>query len=184
MKKSLFALTLALAAATSFAADSASVNIARVTNNDTGAASQAQTFRVNKDVNGLALGLQVRTQVAEQGGLANSVEATVGSTLATPVLPLAVYGGVGHDNGANGARGAAYQYGLIGAKTGVKFGSVDTYAGVQTRLNWESKAPSQNLGFVGASVALSKSVSANVSFSRSFQDIREDQFGLGLSLVF
>lgn len=183
MKKTIFALTLALASVTSFAAGSASVEVARVTNNDTGAVSQAQTVSINTGSGALAYGLKVRTSVAEAGGLGNSIEGTVGSTIKT-VLPLTVYGGVGHDNGANGARGAAYQYGLVGVSTGYKLGVVNAHAGVQTRLNWETNAPKQNLGYVGASVALSKSVTATASFSRSFQDIREDSFGLGLSLAF
>lgn len=180
MKKSLFALTLALAATVALADNSVSLNVDRVRNIDTDAVSQAQTLRVSKDAGQLNLGLQVRTSVAEAGGLGNSIEGTVG----TKVGPVQVFGGVGHDNGANGVRGAAYQYGVLGASAGTKLGPVGVFGGVKTRVNWETNAPKQTLGFVGASYALTKAVSAEASFSRSYQDIREDAFGFGVKVAF
>lgn len=180
MKKSLFALTLAIASVASFAADSVSLEVARVSDNDTNAHSQTQTLRVGKDVGALALGLQVRTAVADAGGLGNSIEGTVGSAFG----PVQLFGGLGHDNGLNGARGGAYQYGLVGASVGSKLGALDLSIGVKTRVNWESQAPDQTVAFVSASLPLTKNLSATATLSRSYQDIREDSFGLGLKLAF
>lgn len=178
MKKTILTLSLALAAISASAANFVSVDVDSVKDNQTGATSHAQYFRAGKDVAGLNLGLQVRTATIDGGGMLNSVEGTVGKD----VGPVNVFGGVGHDNGFNGGR--SFQYGLVGASTGMKVGPVWAYAGVKTRVNWESATPAQTVAFVGASLPLTKTLSVNAGWSKSYQDIQENAWGVGLRVGF
>jgi hypothetical protein len=178
MKKTILTLSLALAAISASAANFVSVDVDSVKDNQTGATSHAQYFRAGKDVAGLNLGLQVRTATIDGGGMLNSVEGTVGKD----VGPVNVFGGVGHDNGFNGGR--SFQYGLVGASTGMKVGPVWAYAGVKTRVNWESATPAQTVAFVGASYPLTKTLSVNAGWSKSYQDIQENAWGVGLRVGF
>jgi len=180
MKKSLLALSLALLATAASAENFVSLDVDHVKDNANGAVSQAQYFRAGKDVGQFNLGLQVRTGVYEKGGMFNSVEGTVGRNLG----PVNVFGGVGHDNGYNGAKGGSYQYGLLGASAGVPLGPVFAFGGAKTRVNWETNAPKQTVAFAGLSYPLTKGLSLEGSVSRSYQDIQEDAFGLGLRLGF
>ena len=178
MKKTILTLSLALAAISASAANFVSVDVDSVKDNQTGATSHAQYFRAGKDVAGLNLGLQVRTATFDGGGMLNSVEGTVGKDIG----PVNVFGGVGHDNGFNGGR--SFQYGLVGASTGIQMGPVYTYAGVKTRVNWESATPAQTVAFVGASYPLTKTLSVNAGWSKSYQDIKENAWGIGLRVGF
>jgi hypothetical protein len=108
----------------------------------------------------------------------NSVEGTVGKQLG-PVTPFV---GLGHDNGFNGGR--SFQYGLVGASTGMTLGPVWGYAGVKTRINWDSANPKQTVAFAGVSLPLSKQMSVSVGAGKSYQDIKETSWGLGLRVGF
>ena len=178
MKKSLLALGLALATVTASAANFVSVDVDRVKDDKTGVVSHAQYVRAGKDVAGLNLGLQVRTATFDGGGMLNSVEGTVGKQMG----PVNVFGGMGHDNGFNGGR--SFQYGLVGASTGMPLGPVYAFAGVKTRVNWNDSNPNQTVTFAGVSRNLTKSVSVNAGWSKSFQDIKETAWGLGLRVGF
>jgi len=166
MKKTLIATSLALFATMASAANFASVDVERVEDNK-GVVSQAQYVRVGKDMGKLNLGLQARTATFDKGGMLNSLEGTVGSGFKVMGLPVDAYVGLGHDNGFNGAAGKSYQYGLVGATTGVKMGPFWSYAGVKTRVNWDSSNPKQTVGFAGLSYSLTKDVSVNVGASKS-----------------
>lgn len=178
MKKSLLALGLALATISASAANFVSVDVDRVKDDKTGVVSHAQYVRAGKDVAGLNLGLQVRTATFDGGGMLNSVEGTVGKQMGL----VNVFGGLGHDNGFNGGR--SFQYGLVGASTGMPLGPVYAYAGVKTRVNWNDVNPNQTVTFAGVSRDLTKSVSVNAGLSKSFQDIKETAWGLGLRVGF
>jgi hypothetical protein len=177
MKKTILAIALATSSAFAAAANFVSVDVDSVKAAD-GTTSRAQYVRAGKDVAGLNLGLQVRTGVIDGGGMLNSVEGTVGKNFG----PVNVFGGLGHDNGFNG--GASYNYGLVGASTGMKVGPVWTYAGVKTRINWNDANPNQTVAFVGASYPLTKTVSVNAGWSKSYQDIKENAWGVGVRVGF
>ena len=179
MKKTLLAIATALCATGASAANFVSLDVDRVEDNK-GVVSQAQYFRAGKDMAGLNLGLQVRTAVFDKGGMLNSVEATAGKTMGK----FNVFGGVGHDNGFNGAAGKSFQYGLVGASTGMPLGPVYAYGGAKTRINWDSANPSQTVGFAGVSMPVNKQVSVGVSASRSWGDIKETAFGVGVRVGF
>jgi hypothetical protein len=178
MKKSILALSLSLAGLSVSAANFVSVDVESVKDDTTGAKSQAQYFRAGKDVAGLNLGLQVRTATFDAGGMLNSVEGTVGKQLG-PVTPFV---GLGHDNGFNGGR--SFQYGLVGASTGMNLGPVWGYAGVKTRLNWDNANPKQTVAFAGVSLPLTKQMSVSFGGGKSYQDIKETSWGLGLRVGF
>lgn len=180
MKKTIVSLAIAMASFAASAANFVSVDLDRVEDSKTGAVSQAQYFRAGKDMAGLNLGLQVRTAVFDKGGMLNSVEGTVGKQLGM----FNVFGGLGHDNGFNGAAGKSFQYGLVGASTGMPVGPVYAFAGAKTRVNWDSANPKQTVGFVGASYPVTKEVSVNVSASKSWQDIKETAYGVGVRVSF
>jgi hypothetical protein len=118
--------------------------------------------------------------VYRKGGMLNSIEGTVGKGFG----PVTVFGGVGYDNGFNGAKGANYQYGLVGASTGAKLGPVWAFGGVKTRLNWDSANPKQTVAFAGVSYPLTKALSVDLDVSRSYQTIQEKAMGVGMRVTF
>ena len=66
----------------------------------------------------------------------------------------------------------------------MKLGPVWGYAGVKTRLNWEGANPDQTVTFAGVSYPVTKAVSVNAGWSKSFQDIKETAWGLGVRVGF
>lgn len=180
MKKILIAAALIAASTLASAGNFVSVDVDQVTDTTTKAKSQAQYFRAGYDRGGLNYGLQVRTAVFEKGGMLNSVEGTVGKNFG----PVNVFGGLGHDNGLNGAAGKDYQYGLVGASAGMPVGPFYSFAGVKTRVNFQDNTPKQTVGFAGLSYPLSKAVSLSASVSASRQDITENAVSLGLRVGF
>ena len=180
MKKFVVALSLAVSAATASAVDFVSLDIDNVKDSKTKAQSTAQYFRAGTTLSGYNLGLQVRTAVAHAGGMTNSIEGTVGQKLG----PINVFGGVGHDNGINGARNGSFQYGVAGATTGMNLGPVYAFTGVKSRVNWESNAPEQTLLFAGVSMPVSKGLAVNAGVSKSYRDIKENAVGLGVRISF
>lgn len=178
MKKTVLALSLLTASITASAANYFSVDVDRVKDDTTGVISQAQYVRAGVDAFGLNLNLQARTATFEGGGMVNSLEGTAGKSFKS----LNVFAGVGHDNGWNGGR--SFQYGLIGAATGMPVGPFYGYAGVKTRVNWDNANPAQTVAFAGLSKNLTKSVSVNVGVSKSYQDIKETAWGIGTRIGF
>ena len=178
MKKTIVTLAIAAASMSVSAANFVSLDVDKVKDDKTGVGSHAQYVRAGVDAVGLNFGLQVRTATFDGGGMLNSLEATAGKQLG----PVNVFGGVGHDNGFNGGRN--FQYGLVGVSTGMKLGPVWGDAGAKTRGNWETANPSQTLVFAGASLPLTKSVSVNAGWSRSFSDIQETAWGAGIRVGF
>ena len=178
MKKTILALCLSLTGLTAGAANFVSVDVDRVKDDKSGVVSHAQYVRAGVDAYGLNLGLQARTAAFTGGGMVNSLEGTAGKNIG----PLNVFAGVGHDNGWNGGR--SFQYGLLGASTGVPLGPVFGFAGVKTCVNWNDKNPAQTVTFAGVSKNLTKSVSVNAGWSKSFQDIKETALGVGVRVGF
>lgn len=178
LKKTLLALGLAAVALTTHAANFVSVDVERVKDDTSGVISNAQYVRAGVDALGLNLGLQVRTAAFDGGGMVNSMEGTVAKGMG----PLSVFGGVGHDNGFNGGR--AFQYGLVGASTGMPLGPVFVFGGVKTRLNWDDMNPKQTVAFAGVSKNVTKDVSLSVGVGKSYQDIKESSWGVGLRVGF
>jgi len=183
MKKTLLALSLAAAASVASAANFASVDVERVEDNK-GAVSQAQYVRFGKDFGSVSTGLQVRTATLDKGGMFNSVEGTVGTSMKVAGLPVSPFVGLGHDNGMNGRAGGSFQYGLVGATTGTKVGAFHAHAGVKSRVNWDNSAPSQTVGFAGLSYPVTKDVSLGLNASKSWGDIKEKAFGVGVRVSF
>jgi len=181
MKKTILALALATAAATSQAANFVSFDVDQVTDTRTKAGSTAQYFRAGKDMMGLNMGVQVRTAVFDQGGMLNSVEVTAGKNI---IKGINTYVGVGYDNGFNGKKNGDFTYGLVGLSTGVPVGPAWGFAGAKTRVNWDTDNPKQTVAFAGLSLPVTKHVSASVSMSRSFQDIEEKAVGVGLRVAY
>jgi hypothetical protein len=181
MRNTIIALALGVSTVLpASAANFLSVDVDRVTDTKTKVQSTAQYIRGGYDTSGVTLGLQARTATFENGGMLNSVEGTVGKSIGafTPFV------GVGHDNGFNGARGKDYQYGLVGVSTGAPIGPVYAFAGVKTRVNFQSGTPDQTVAFGGVSYPLTKAVSVSASVSASRQDITENAFGIGLRVGF
>ena len=179
MKKILTATILALAAGVA-AASYVSLEVDGVKDTGNKATSTAQYFRAGTTAAGLNLDLAVRTAVFRKGGMLNSVEGTVGKGFG----PVTVFGGVGYDNGFNGAKGANYQYGLVGASAGTQIGPVYAFGGAKTRLNWDNANPKQTVAFAGVSYPLTKAVSVELDVSRSYQDIKEKALGVGMRVAF
>lgn len=180
MKKLAIAAAIAAASTLAQAANFVSVDMDRVTDTKSKVQSTAQIVRAGYDAGGLNYGLQVRTATFENSGMLNSVEGTVGKSFGS----FTAFGGVGHDNGFNGALGKDYQYGLVGVSAGRPIGPVYGFAGVKTRVNFQDNTPNQTVGFAGVSYPLTKAISASLSVSASREDIKENAVGFGLRVGF
>jgi len=184
MKKIAIASLLALAVGAASAADFVSVDVDHVSGRHGQGDSQAQYVRAGKGFGDYQFNLQSRTATVNSGGLLNSLELTaannkVGFAGITPFV------GVGHDNGFNGARGAAYTYGLVGATAGAKIGPGFALVGIKTRVGSdEDVRTKQTVGFATYSVPVAKNVAVNLNASRSGQDIKENAYGVGLQVSF
>ena len=180
MKKILTATVLALAVSAASATGYVSMEIDSVKDTGNKATSTAQYFRAGTQAFGLDLSTQVRTAVYRNGGMLNSIEGYVGKGIG----PVNVFGGLGYDNGFNGAKKGNYQYGLVGASAGANLGPVYAFGGAKTRLNWDSANPKQTVAFAGVSYPLTKTLSVDVDASRSYQNIKEKALGVGLRVSF
>lgn len=174
MKK--FLVLLAMATSSAFAGNYISVDVDQVTPNNGGSKSHAQYVRAGKEIGGLQLGLQSRSARMRDGsGLLNSLEVTGGKAIGA----LTPFVGVGYDNGWNG--NATYTYGLVGATLGAPIGPGFALTGVKTRVgSTQTNMTHQTVMFGTYSVPITKQVSLNLNISKSYQDIKEDAFGLGL----
>jgi len=181
MKKITIASLFAFLAISASAADFVTVDVDSVKNNVSGVQSTAQYVRAGKDIGGIQFGLQSRTAVSHTGGMLNSLELTGGKAIGV-ITPFV---GVGFDNGLNGARGADYQYGLLGATTGMKVGPGFALVGVKTRLGTTAAVETkQTIAFGTYSIPVAKNVALNINASKSYQDIQENAYGLGLGFRF
>ena len=179
--KKLAIATLATLAFAAQAGDFASVDVDHVKSNSGGASSQAQYVRLGKEVAGLQLGVQSRTATVQSGGLYHSLETTVGKSVAG-VTPFV---GMGFDNGLNGGKGADYRYTLAGVSTGTGVGPGYLLGGLKTRLtSSEATMTHQTLAFATYSIPVTKGVALNVNASKSYQDIKENAYGVGVGFSF
>jgi hypothetical protein len=181
MKKITIASLFAFLTISASAADFVTVDVDTVKNNVSGVQSTAQYVRAGKDIGGIQFGLQSRTAVSHTGGMLNSLELTGGKAIGV-ITPFV---GVGFDNGLNGARGADYQYGLVGATTGMKVGPGFALVGVKTRVGSTAAVETkQTIAFGTYSIPVAKNVALNINASKSYQDIQENAYGLGLGFRF
>jgi hypothetical protein len=91
--------------------------------------------------------------------------------------------GVGFDMNKNGV-GQQYNYGLVGATTALKVGPGLAIGGVKTRINDQSYKPTQSVAFATYSIPVTKGVALNVNASKSYEQISENAYGLGLTFGF
>jgi hypothetical protein len=182
MKKTFAILAMAVSS-TVFAADYVSVDVDTVKGRDGAADSTAQYIRAGKEIGGIQYGLQGRTAtLANNGGMLSSVEVTAGMN-SKYIKGMTPFVGVGHDNGFNG--GASYNYGLVGATYGVPVGPGFALAGVKTRVGSTERVDTkQTVAFATYSIPVAKGVAVNFNASRSYQDIKEDAYGIGLGFSF
>ena len=181
MKKIVLAAVIAFASGLAGAVDFANLDIDHVRDMNNRNMSNAHYLRVGKQVAGLQLNAQARTQVWNEGGMANSIEVTAGKALGA-ITPFV---GVGFDNGYNGVKNADYQYGLVGATTGMKVGPGFALAGLKTRVGTTASTETkQTVAFATYSIPVSKGVDIRLNVSKSYQDIRENAYGVGVGFSF
>lgn len=177
--KKLIACSLIAFASVASAANFATVDYDNVITRTGAEGSKATTLRVGKELEGLQLGLQARTSKGNvTGNLGGSIEGTVGKNIGgfTPFV------GVGHDFGIN--NGPVQNYGLVGAQYGTKVGPGFALAGVKTRVLTNTTDTKQTVAYGVYSIPVTKSVAFNLNASRSSQDIKENSYGVGLSLSY
>jgi hypothetical protein len=183
MKKIFAILALALTG-TAFAADYVSIDVDAVKGVGSAKDSTAQYVRAGKGFGSYQLGVQARTATIDGGGLLNSLEATVANNKVS-FAGITPFVGAGHNNGFNGARGAAYTYGLVGATYGRPVGPGFALLGAKTRVGSdEHTRTKQTVGFATYSIPVAKGVAINLNASKSYQDIKENAYGLGLGFSF
>jgi hypothetical protein len=183
MKKIIAILALALSG-TAFAADYVSVDVDAVKGVDGAKDSTAQYVRAGKGFGSYQLGLQARTATVDGGGMLNSLEATVANNK-VGFAGITPFVGVGYDNGFNGAKGADYTYGLVGATLGRPVGPGFALLGAKTRVGTTAAVETkQTVAFATYSLPVAKGVSVNFNASKSYQDIKENAYGLGLGFSF
>ena len=175
---------LALAATTSaFAVDYVSVDVDNVLGRDGAGDSTAQYIRAGKEIGGIQFGLQGRTATTkDNSGMLSSVEVTAAKN-SINVAGITPFVGVGHDNGFNG--GTPYNYGLVGATYGRPIGLGFLLLGAKTRVGTTAATETkQSVAFTTYSIPVAKGVALNLNASRSYQDIKENAYGLGLGFSF
>ena len=175
---------LALAATTSaFAVDYVSVDVDNVLGRDGAGDSTAQYIRAGKEIGGIQFGLQGRTAtMKDNSGMLSSVEVTAAKN-SINVAGITPFVGVGHDNGFNG--GTPYNYGLVGATYGRPVGPGFLLLGAKTRVGTTAATETkQSVAFTTYSIPVAKGVALNLNASRSYQDIKENAYGLGLGFSF
>lgn len=182
MKKIIAILALGLAGS-AFAQNFVSVDVDSVQGLNGAKDSKVTYVRAGKEFGNLAMGLQSRTATLTGGGMLNSLEVTAANNKLI-VAGLRPFVGIGHDNGFNGGAGKSYQYGLLGATAGTGIGPGYALAGVKTRVNWDDANPKQTVAFGTYMLPVAKNVSLNFNASKSYQDIKENAFGLGLGFSF
>lgn len=183
MKKIFAILALALSG-TAFAADYVSVDVDHVKGLQGASNSTAQYVRAGKGFGNYQLGLQSRTATINGGGMLNSLEVTAANNKVN-VAGITPFVGVGHDNGFNGAAGAAYTYGLVGATYGRPLGLGYALVGAKTRVGSdEATRTKQTVAFATYSIPVAKGVAVNLNASKSYQTIKEDAYGIGLGFSF
>jgi hypothetical protein len=182
MKKILAILALAVSS-TAFAANYVSVDVENVLGRDGAGDSTAQYIRAGKEIGGIQFGLQGRTAtLKDNSGILSSVEVTAAKN-SISVLGITPFVGVGHDNGFNG--GTPYNYGLVGATYGRPVGPGFLLLGAKTRVGTTAATETkQSVAFTTYSIPVAKGVSLNLNASRSYQDIKENAYGLGLGFSF
>lgn len=182
--KKIFAILAMALFGTAFAADYVSVDVDQVRGLHGAGDSTAQYVRAGKGFGNYQVGLQSRTATLENGGMLNSLEVTAANNKVN-VAGITPFVGVGHDNGFNGAKGAAYTYGLVGATVGRPVGPGFALAGVKTRVGSdEAVRTKQTVAFATYSIPVAKGVSVNLNASKSYQTIQENAVGLGLGFSF
>lgn len=182
--KKIFAILALAISSSAFAVSYVSVDVDNVTGRNGAGDSTAQYIRAGKEIGGIQFGLQGRTAtLKDNSGILSSVEVTAAKN-SVNVLGVTPFVGVGHDNGFNA--GTPYNYGLVGATTGFKFGPGFALLGAKTRVgSTEGGARTkQTVGFATYSIPLTKDVALNLNASRSGQDIKEKAVGVGLGFSF
>lgn len=182
MKKIFAILALALSGS-AFAANYVSVDVDNVLGRDGAGDSTAQYIRAGKEIGGIQFGLQGRTAtLKDNSGILSSVEVTAAKN-SVRILGVTPFVGVGHDNGFNG--GTGYNYGLVGATYGRPVGPGFLLLGAKTRVGTTAATETkQSVAFTTYSIPVAKGVSLNLNASRSYQDIKENAYGLGLGFSF
>lgn len=182
MKKIFAILALALSGS-AFAANYVSVDVDNVLGRDGAGDSTAQYIRAGKEIGGIQFGLQGRTAtLKDNSGILSSVEVTAAKN-SVRILGVTPFVGVGHDNGFNG--GTPYNYGLVGATYGRPVGPGFLLLGAKTRVGTTAATETkQSVAFTTYSIPVAKGVSLNLNASRSYQDIKENAYGLGLGFSF
>ena len=181
MKKLLIASALVLASVAASAANFVQLEQENVQARQNGDADSKVTYlRAGKDIGDYSLGLQSRTARFSTNSIANSLETTVANKKVS-VAGITPFVGIGHDFGGTAS---GYNYGLVGATTGVKVGPGFALVGAKTRVGVSAGEPKQTVGFVSYNVPVAKDVAFNVGLSRSGQDIKERGVSAGLSFAF
>ena len=179
--KKIFAILALAITGSAFAADYVSVDVDHVKSNQGNANSTVQYVRAGKEIGGIQAGLQSRTAVSSSGGMYNSLELTGGKTIGrfTPFV------GMGFDNGLNGAKNGDFRYTLTGVTTGTGIAGGYLLGGVKTRLtSSEANMTHQTVAFGTYSYPVAKGVAVNLNLSKSYQDIKENAYGLGVGFSF
>lgn len=144
--------------------------------------STVQYLRLGKSFGDVNLMVQGRTARFDGGGLVNSVETTVSSHKVS-LGPITPFVGFGYDNGFNG--GHDFNYGLIGATIGAKVGPGFAMAGAKTRVgSTQDHMTHQTVAFASYNMPVTKHLGVNLNVSRSSQDIKENAYGMGVSVRF
>jgi len=180
MKKILIALSVMLTSMLTMA-QTVGVDVDRVYNRQLKIYGDAHWMRVNATVDGVNYGLLNRTTKYDTGlGLWNNLEGSVGKTLGafTPFVAA------GYDDGRNGGINKAFWYTRVGVGTGFAMGPGRLNLSVNTRVNFEQSDPKQSIVSVVYSVPVSDKVSVSLRVINSYQTIKEDYRGVGLTYRF
>jgi hypothetical protein len=185
MKKLLIVLSVMLTSVLA-TAQSVGVDVDRVYNRELKIHGDAHWLRVNNTVDGINYGVLSRTTKYDTGlGLWNNLEGSVGKTydIGLP-FKISPYVAAGYDDGRNGGVNKAFWYTRIGVGTGFDVGTGRLNLGMNTRVNFEQNDPKQSIVSVVYSVPVTEKLSVSLRVINSYQTIKEDYHGIGLTYRF
>ena len=167
-------------------AQTVGVDYDRVYNRQLKITGDAHWLRVNNTVDGINYGVLSRTTKYDTGlGLWTNFEGSVGKTydIGLP-FKISPFVAAGYDDGRNGAVNASFWYTRVGVGTGFPVGPGRLNLGVNTRLNFEPSDPKQSVVSAVYSVPVTQKLSVSLRVINSYQTIKEDYRGIGLTYRF
>tara|TARA_R110000868_G_scaffold146268_1_gene367055 strand:+ start:295 stop:825 length:531 start_codon:yes stop_codon:yes gene_type:complete len=176
LKKTLLSLIVTLSATASIASNFVSADIEFAKDRVTHKQSTVEYYTMGKDIAKYQLDVQVRNAETDAAHvLSQSIE--VGASKGFG--PMSIGAGIGNEFGAK-----QYQYGYFAGGLSHKVGPVVASVGAKYSSKFDAPDFSQLVVFGGVSYPLNKTVSLQAGATRSYKDVKENTYSVGIKVGF